>query len=87
MQWHDGMNGWGYGFTTIGLVLFWGLVILAGIVLFRYLSRSEQRPVNPPKAGPTARDVLAERFARGEIDAEQYRQRLATLDGTAHAGT
>ncbi|MFF0411220.1 SHOCT domain-containing protein [Kitasatospora sp. NPDC004745] len=30
-------------------------------------------------AGPTPEQVLAERFARGEIDAEEYRHRLDTL--------
>ncbi|MFJ9695945.1 SHOCT domain-containing protein [Kitasatospora sp. NPDC101183] len=29
--------------------------------------------------GPTPEQLLAERFARGEIDEEEYRRRLATL--------
>jgi putative membrane protein len=36
-------------------------------------------------AGPRAsraREILAERFARGEIDADDYRARLAELDRT-----
>jgi uncharacterized membrane protein len=28
--------------------------------------------------------LLAERFARGEIDEQEYRQRLDTLRGTTH---
>lgn len=31
----------------------------------------------------TAHDVLAERFARGEIDEEEYRRRAAVLRGDA----
>ena len=33
----------------------------------------------------SAHDVLAERFARGEIDEEEYRRRLATLSGSDRA--
>ncbi|WP_245204378.1 SHOCT domain-containing protein [Kitasatospora sp. RG8] len=44
-------------------------------------------PVGPGPTGvdqggaapPTAEQVLAERFARGEIDADEYRHRLDTL--------
>ncbi len=32
----SGMSGWGYGLTTVSLVLFWGLVI-AGITLLSWL--------------------------------------------------
>jgi putative membrane protein len=31
--------------------------------------------------GPTPREILDERFARGEIDEEEYRRRRAALDG------
>ncbi|WP_157172078.1 SHOCT domain-containing protein [Nocardia higoensis] len=34
----------------------------------------------PPRSGPTAREVLADRFARGDIDDEEYLRRLRTLD-------
>ena len=30
---------------------------------------------------PTAEDVLAERFARGEIDEQEYRSRISVLRG------
>src|SRR5512139_3930041 len=97
MYWHNGMNGWGFAFMTISMVVFWGVLILAIIGLFRYLGRSEQRPTTPPagsspsspldlrgrEAGPASRtraeEVLAERYARGEIDTEEYERRLATL--------
>ena len=32
----------------------------------------------------TAEGILAERFARGAIDEEEYRQRLATLHASGH---
>jgi putative membrane protein len=71
MFWYDhGMNGWGYAFTFV----FWALVIAAVIVLVRYLVGA-QRTSNDR----TPQQILAERFARGEIDEQEYRARLATL--------
>jgi putative membrane protein len=74
MFWYgNGMGGWGYTLMTIGTVLFWGLVIAGVILLVRYLAR-DPRITDPER-------ILAERFARGEIDEEDYRSRLTTLRG------
>jgi putative membrane protein len=51
--------------------IFWALFITAIVLLWR-------RGCGP-RRGPTAKDILAERFARGEIEAEEYRDRLAQL--------
>lgn len=42
----------------------------------------------PPRraVSPTAEHLLAERFARGEIDAEEYRRRLDVLRGADGPG-
>lgn len=40
-------------------------------------------PVPPQQRLAGAEQLLAERFARGEIDAVEYRERLATLRGNA----
>ncbi|MGW0230647.1 SHOCT domain-containing protein [Actinopolymorpha singaporensis] len=39
----------------------------------------------PPATRPTPDDVLAERFARGEIDEDEYRHRLDVLHATGSA--
>ncbi|GAA2759091.1 SHOCT domain-containing protein [Actinopolymorpha rutila] len=44
-------------------------------------------PPIPPPARPTPDDVLAERFARGEIDEDEYRRRLDVLHATGSAST
>jgi putative membrane protein len=73
MFWYDhGMNGWGYAFTFLVTVL----VIAGVIVLVRYLVRDQRTPNDT-----TPQQILAERFARGEIDEQEYRTRLATLRG------
>lgn len=81
MWWYgDGMNVWGYTMMTVSTVLFWGLVIFGVIALVRYLARAD-RPL--AAAGPTPEQILAERFARGELDEQQYRERLHTLQSRA----
>ena len=61
-------------------IVLWGLLIAGAIALVRYLGRA--RHVHPPVAGgdhPDAEQVLAARFARGEIDEDEYRRRRTTL--------
>jgi putative membrane protein len=53
-------------------------VVLSTLVLAFVLPARGQRPPSAPPA-PDAERVLADRFARGEIDAEEYEQRLHTL--------
>ena len=61
------------------MVLFWVVLVLAIALAVRYLDRRRGESFAPPPPPPTAEEVLAGRFARGEIDAEEYRQRLDTL--------
>jgi putative membrane protein len=88
MYWYgSGMSGWGYALMTVSMILFWGAVIAGVVALVRYFGRSGQEPPLPPppqSAGsPSAPErLLAERFARGEINEDEYRQRLAVLRGT-----
>ncbi|MEU9046309.1 MULTISPECIES: SHOCT domain-containing protein [unclassified Kitasatospora] len=89
MYWHDGgMNGWGWFGMSIGMLLFTALLVFGGVLLFRSLDRSTTHavpPAPPTAAGlPSAEQVLADRFARGEIDDQEYRKRLAALRDTAH---
>lgn len=83
MYWYgDHMSGWGYALGFIGMILFWAVLVVAVVALVRYLGRGRQQGPTPPAAhgqSPTAEQVLAERFARGEIDTDEYRQRLDVL--------
>jgi len=87
MYWYgSGMSGWGYALMTVSMILFWGAVIFGIAALVRYFGRSGQPPAapSPPQSAesPSSPErLLAERFARGEIDEEEYRQRLAVLRG------
>ncbi|MED7955073.1 SHOCT domain-containing protein [Streptomyces sp. BE303] len=82
--WNDhGMNGWGFGLMAVGMLLFWGLVVVAVVLLVRHLVQAPQHPQgthpSPPPGRIPPEQLLAERFARGEIDADEYRHRLEVL--------
>lgn len=68
------MMGWGYGNYAMGwlgpmtMLLFWG-VIIGGIV---FLVRGFTRPGNDGGKGDTALDILKKRYARGELDREEF---------------
>ena len=68
------LNGWGYALMTISMIVFWGLVIYSVVWLVRSPGRNDRADT-----GPAPEDLLAERFARGEIDEPEYRQRLEVL--------
>jgi putative membrane protein len=74
---HHGMDGWGWFTMSIGMLLFWTVLITVGVLLYRALGRGSDRPSTPAATSPER--LLAERFARGEIDEEEYRRRLAVL--------
>jgi putative membrane protein len=79
MWWYGpGMGGWGFALMAVGTVLFWTLVVLGVIAVVRYLVRGSDRV---PEARPTPEELLAERFAGGEIDEQDYRRRLDVLHG------
>jgi putative membrane protein len=72
------MSGWGFALMAVGTVLFWTLIVLGVIAVARYLLSGGDRL---PAERPTPEELLAERFARGEIDEQEYRRRLDTLHG------
>lgn len=55
-----------------------GLIILIAIGLMIYAFWSPKN-VNMPGRGKTALEILQERYAKGEIDEEEYRRRKETL--------
>ena len=77
MFWYDhDMGWWGYAGMGVGMALFWGLIIVGIVALFRFTTGSPQAPRG---GAPTAEQLLSARFASGEIDETQYGERLAVL--------
>lgn len=83
---HD-PNGWGWFMMAVGMIFFWSALIVLGVLLFRGLSRPAGTGTSTgPAQGPTAEQLLAERYARGEIDEDDYRRRLSVLHMGGSAG-
>ena len=87
MFWYDhAMSGWRYAEMAIGMILFWILIIVGIIALIRF-SSGAFRTGNSPSLEPvdySPEQILASRFAHGEIDETEYHQRLDVLRRTAH---
>ena len=73
---HDGVGWGGWVLMVLTMVAFWGLVIYAILALFR----SNSAPSTGPDGAPAdPRRILDERFARGEIDLDEYQARREAL--------
>ena len=80
------------GFGIFGAIVvlagfvFWGLVIAALVLGVRWLLRQNRQDQSAPPASSAAPaedplDVLRHRYARGEIDEEEFERRRRTLTG------
>ena len=96
------MGGWGWA-LGLGSLVFWALVAAAiiAVVLFIRGGQRPQPPSQGYAGGPgtdsqpgpapghaaAPEQILVERFARGEIDEDEFHQRLAALRAAApHPG-
>jgi putative membrane protein len=73
------MSGWGWLLMTLGMLGFWTLVAVIAVALLRRPGQPDQQRQQPPRG---AEEILAQRLVRGELDPEEYRQRLQTLQET-----
>lgn len=79
----DDWGNWGHGFFGMGLgmLLFWGLLVGGVFVLIRWLSGDRSR--GPSTQQPeSALDILAQRYARSEIDRAEFEQKRRDLSGS-----
>lgn len=80
MMWgYDGF-GFGGGAMGIGMLLFWALIIAAVVMLVRALAPASRGTSAEPHLR-TPRDILGERYARGEIDKTEFEQKKRDLAG------
>lgn len=75
-HWHGGGHmDWGWGWPVGLLVMLaWAAAVGAAV----WLAVRASRPA-APGPGERAREILAERYARGEIGTDEYRERLREL--------
>lgn len=84
--WGPHMMWWGGGwyamiFGPFLMILFLAVLIAAVVILVRWLGGPWPGAVSPHHAPPgrTPLDILKERFARGEIDKEEFEERRRIL--------
>ena len=77
MMWNNGMGWVGWLLMSLTTVGFWALVVFGIAALFRGTRQSESSSTRRPERD--AEQILDERFARGEIDTEEYRARQKIL--------
>ncbi len=64
--------------VALGLIAFWAIRTLAS----PHAGRWSPAQIPQPPSGPAPLDILARRFAAGEISAEEYQKAREVLAGT-----
>jgi putative membrane protein len=77
-SWHHDGPGW----WIVLVLLFWLLVI--GSIVFVLRSKGGWGPPRAHVDRESAVDVLDARYARGEIEADEYRERRSVLTGQGY---
>lgn len=83
MMWFNQPGGFGYGYGMMGGFGWIFMVLIVVVVLallfgvFRQF-RDDRR--EHPTLSRGARDILDERYARGEIDADEYKRRRTDIE-------
>jgi putative membrane protein len=73
---YDGGWFWGMGLHGLVWLVFLAVVIAAGVALVRYLWRSSSGPAS---SRDSALDILKTRYARGEINHEEFQAKKKDL--------
>lgn len=83
MQYGNGGIGWGGWFAMVlMMVVFWGAIAWVVVTLIRHNGSHSGAAGPPGPATSDAKQILDERFARGEIDEDEYRRRSDVLRGS-----
>ena len=64
----------GFGIPGLGMLLFWGLFLILLVLLINGFSSGTGE-----RSGKTAREILDERFACGEINPGEYEAKKTAL--------
>ncbi len=79
-MWAGGWYGWFMG--PLMMIVFLAVTVVIVVLIVRWLSGSGRDEAVAPRtrAGPTPLDILEERFARGEIDKDEFEERRRLLE-------
>ena len=83
-----GSGSFGPGVSLLGVLLL--VALLAAAIWFAYMllsGRRDAEAARPQSGAALAERLLRERFARGEMDAEEYERSFRTLRGNPAPGS
>lgn len=78
MWYHMNEYSWGWGGMLLGMLLFWGVLVAAIVMLMRCMMGRGNTGGREREKGPL--DILKERYARGEIEREEFEQKKHDLE-------
>lgn len=87
---YGGYGGWGMGSGMMGgygmgwfggilMIVFWILIIVGLVFLIKWLIQSTARDKTTGSGGNRSLEILKERYARGEIDKEEFETKKKDL--------
>ena len=76
MHW-GGDYGMGFGYGGIFMIIFWGFVVVAIFYLLKTLATSSSSGKGEPDS---AKKVLAEIFAKGDLTKEEFEEIMEVLN-------
>lgn len=79
MMGHCGGGGWAHWVWIAETFLLWAFLITAVVLAVRYLVSLGNASATPAAGAARGDGLLAERYARGEIDDAEYQQRMSVL--------
>lgn len=83
-EYYYGPHMWDGGWWMLGgplmMIVFIAAVVVVVILLVRWLGGPSHRTAPYPPSGKTPFDILKDRFARGEIDGDEFEERKRVLD-------
>ncbi len=75
-------DGWGMGSMIFGgfaMIVFWAVTITVIVLLVRWMSGAEPLRRSERQPSKTPLEILKERFAKGEIDKDEFEERRKLL--------
>jgi putative membrane protein len=90
---YGGYGGWGMGSGMMGgygmgwfggilMIVFWILILVGLVFLIKWLIQSTGRDKTTGSGGNRALEILKERYAKGEIDKEEFDSKRKDLSGS-----
>jgi putative membrane protein len=81
----DAGSGW---LMLLWMLIFWGAILAFGASLLRWILSANQTGQSYPSAHnnrTSAKDIAQQRYARGEISRDEYRQIIQDLSDSGQA--